>query len=287
MRGKAVLIALAVAFLAAAAMAQDQPQVRTPILSDMYCSGVVTRQAPPTDTVLITGEGSDYKLTFQEGDYVYINKGEGQGVHVGDEFSIIRPVDEPTRTPWYNQEFSIMHAMGTLWEDEGRVKVVVAQPNVSIAQIENSCEYLQRGDVALPFTQRPAPPLKSEQKFDRFAAPSGKPKATVVFGKHFQQTFSGDDVVYVNLGTAQGVKVGDYFRVFRYTGDQNEFAYQTRRMAFDVYGFGAVSKEFNRDNVPREVLGEGIVVRTSENSSSVILTFALREIYAGDTVEIE
>ena len=117
--------------------------------------------------------------------------------------------------------------------------------------------------------------------------PAANPKATVVFGKHFQQTFSGDDVVYVNLGTAQGVKVGDYFRVFRYTGDQNEFAYQTRRMAFDVYGFGAVSKEFNRDNVPREVLGEGIVVRTSENSSSVILTFALREIYAGDPVEID
>ena len=96
----------------------------------MYCSGLVTRQAPPQDTVLITGEGSDYKLTFQEGDYVYINKGEGQGVHVGDEFSIIRPVDEPTRTPWFNQQFSIMRALGTLWEDEGRVKVVVVHPNI-------------------------------------------------------------------------------------------------------------------------------------------------------------
>jgi Flagellar assembly protein T, C-terminal domain len=285
MRGKAVILALALTFAAASLQAQDK--TRNPIPSDMYCSGLVTRQAPPQDTVLITGEGSDYKLTFQENDYVYINKGEGQGVHVGDEFSIIRPVSEPTRAPWFNQEFSIMRAMGTLWEDEGRVKVVVVQPNTSIAQVENSCEYLQRGDVALPFAQRPAPPLKSEDKFDRFAPASGKPKAMVVTGKHFQQTFGSDDVVYVNLGAAQGVKVGDYFRVYRQTGNQNEFAYQTRRMAFDVYGFGAVSKEFKPDNTPREVLGEGIVVRTSENASSVILTFALREIYAGDYVELE
>jgi hypothetical protein len=285
MRGKAILLALAIAFATSSLMAQDQ--VRTPIPADMYCSGLVSRQAPPRDTVLITGEGSDIKLTFQEGDYVYINKGEGQGVHVGDEFSIIRPVDDPTRTPWFNQEFSIMHAIGTLWEDEGRVKVVVVHPNTSIAQVENSCEYLQRGDIALPFAQRPAPPLKPEDKFDRFAPTSGKPKAMVVFGKHFQQTYGSDDVVYVNLGSAQGVKVGDYFRVFRYTGPQNEFAYQTRRMAFDVYGYGAVSKNYKWDNVPREVLGEGIVVRTSENASSVIITFSLREVYAGDYVELE
>jgi hypothetical protein len=285
MRGKAILLALAIAFATSSLMAQAP--VRTPIPADMYCSGLVTRQAPPRDTVLITGEGSDIKLTFQEGDYVYINKGEGQGVHVGDEFSIIRPVDDPTRTPWFNQEFSIMHAIGTLWEDEGRVKVVVVHPNTSIAQVENSCEYLQRGDVALPFTQRPAPPLKPEDKFDRFAPTSGKPKAMVVFGKHFQQTYGSDDVVYVNLGSAQGVKVGDYFRVFRYTGPQNEFAYQTRRMAFDVFGYGAVSKGYKWDNVPREVLGEGIVVRTSENASSVIITFSLREVYAGDYVELE
>jgi hypothetical protein len=285
MRGKAVFMALALALAATSLKAQDQ--VRTPIPSDMYCSGLVTAQAPPRDTVLITGEGSDYKLTFQEGDYVYINKGEGQGVHVGDEFSIIRPVTEPTETRWFKWQFSIMHAIGTLWEDEGRVKVVVVQPNVSIAQVENSCEYLQRGDIAVPFAQRPAPPLKPEDKFDRFAPVSGKGKAMLVTGKHFQITYGTDDVVYVNLGTSQGVKVGDYFRVFRYTGQQNETAYQTARMAFDVYGYGSTSKDFKWDNMPREVLGEGIVVRTSENASSVIITFALRELYAGDYVEIE
>lgn len=289
MRGKAIWMAgftlLTIAFASTPLRAQEHG--RAPIPSDMYCSGLVTTQAPPQDTILITGEGSDYKISFQEGDFVYLNKGEGQGVHVGDEFSIIRAVKEPTETRWFKWQFSIMKAIGTLWEDEGRVKVVVVQANRSIVQIENSCEYLQRGDIAVPFAQRPAPSLKPEDKFDTFAPSSGKAKAMLVTGKHFQITYGTDDVVYVNLGTSQGVKVGDYFRVFRYTGQQNETAYQTVRAAFEIYGFGATSKEYKWDNMPREVLGEGIVVRTSENASTVIVTFALREFYAGDYVELE
>jgi hypothetical protein len=100
-------------------------------------------------------------------------------------------------------------------------------------------------------------------------------------------------VFYVNLGSAQGVKVGDYFRIFRYTGTEHEYAYQTERFAFDVdawagvYGFGSAPAKYKWDNTPREVIGEGIVVRTAPNSSSVLLTFCLREAYAGDYVEIE
>ncbi len=50
----------------------------------------------------------------------------------------------------------------------------------------------------------------------------------VMIGKAFQVSFGTNDVFYVNLGSAQGVKVGDYFRIFRYTGTQHETAYQTR-----------------------------------------------------------
>jgi hypothetical protein len=88
--------------------------------------------------------------------------------------------------------------------------------------------------------------------------------------------------------------VGDYFRIFRFTGTQNETAYQTSRFAFNVdgdlgptYGYGGVSKRYNWANVPREVLGEGVVLRTGPNSSTVLITFSAREIYAGDYVEME
>ena len=77
----------------------------------------------------------------------------------------------------------------------------------------------------------------------------------VITGKKFQQQVGNNDMIYVNLGTTQGVKVGDYFRIFRYQGTQHETDYQTPRYAFDrsrampykdvgIYGFGAVSKKY-------------------------------------------
>ena len=285
MRGKLTILGLVAALAGTVANAQDR--TRTPIPADMYCSGVVSAQAPARDTYIITGEGSDTKTTFQEGDYVYLNKGAGQGIHVGDEFSIVRAVEEFTKEPWFNRQFQLMRALGTVWEDEGRVKVVVVHPTTSVAQIENSCEYMQRGDIAVPFAERPAPPLKPEENFDRFAPPSGKAKAMLVTGKHYQISYGTNDMVYVNLGEAQSVHVGDYFRVFRYQDQESETAFQIHRIAFEIFGYGGVGKEYKYDSVPREILGEGIVVRTSQNAASVVITFALKPMYAGDYVELE
>lgn len=291
MRGKIALAGLILALSGAGAWAQGSAPTTTQ--DDMYCSGVVTTESMPRDTYLITGEGSSYKITFQEGDYVYINKGSSQGVKVGDQFSVIRRVKDPVDEEWTKWQFSILHAMGTVWQDEGRLRVVVTQPNTAVAQVQHSCEYMQRGDLVLPFAEHPAPPLKTETNFDRFAPPSGKTTAMVITGKRFQVEYGTNDIVYVNLGSQQGVKVGDYFRVFRYAGTEHQTQYQTPRFAFDadgylgVYGFGSVPAKYKWDNVPREVIGEGIVVRTGTNSSTVMITFSLREIYAGDYVEVE
>jgi hypothetical protein len=297
MRGKIVLAGLILGLSGIAAAAQGTaPAVPRP--SDMYCSGIITTEAVPRDTMLITGEESNYKIIFNEGDYVYINKGSDQGVKPGDEFSVVRSLKDPYGIEWTKWEWSILHKMGTVWEDEGRVRVISARQGVSIGQVENECDYLQRGDIVLPFSPRPAPPLRPAANFDRFAPSDGKPMAMIITGKKFQAQVGSNDIVYVNLGSSQNVKVGDYFRIFRFQGTQHETNYQTPRYSFDmeqgdaipdvgIYGFGTVSKKYNWMNTPREDVGEGIVLRTAPNSSTVLITFSLREIYPGDYVEIE
>lgn len=289
MRGRAFscgLILTVFGALAPAANAQ-QSQTASAIPADMYCSGVVSTEAVPHDTYLITGEQSNYKTIFQEGDYVYINKGASQGAKVGDQFSVVRAVKPYNDVSWFKWQSSLLRAMGTVWEDEGRLKVVVAQPNVSIAQVEESCNYMQRGDIVLPFAERQPPALKTEANFDRFAPPSGKGKAMVVTGKAFQNQLGMHDIAYINLGSAQGVQEGEYFRIFRYQGTQDEAVYQSRGIATHIYGFGSAPGNWKWDNLPREVLGEGIVLRTGPNSSTVLITFSQREILAGDYVELE
>jgi hypothetical protein len=296
MRGKIVLAGLVLGLSGMVAGAQSAPPV--PRSGDIYCSGEVTTEAIPHDTYVITGEQSSTRITFDEGDYVYVNKGSNQGVKVGDVFSAVRAVKDPFGIEWTKWEFAILKKMGTVWEDEGRVKVIIVRPDTSIGQVEHSCDYVQRGDILLPFTERPAPPLKSEAGFDRFAPANGKPLAMVITGKKFQQQVGNNDIIYVNLGNSQGVKIGDYFRIFRYQGTQHETAYQTPRYAFDqedgmavpdvgIYGFGSVPKKWTWSNVPREDVGEGIVLRTGPNSATVLITFCLRPVYPGDYVEIE
>lgn len=292
MHGKMIFAGLVLALSGSVVAAQEQPQV--PIANDLYCSGIVTTENVPRSAYIITGEGSDYQITFDQGNYVYIDRGASAGVKVGDEFSVIRPSVDPIDIEWTKWQYGILRKMGTVWEDEGSVKVVVVHQNTSVAQIDHSCNFVQRGDVVVPFVERTAPPLKSEDNFDRFAPPSGKAKAMVIVGKRFQESLGTYDVAYINLGNQQGVRVGDYFRVFRYTGTQHETAYQTNRFAFDIegewgptFGFGSSPTKWNWTNVPREVLGEGIVLRTAPDSSTVLLTVTLRPVYAGDYVEIE
>jgi hypothetical protein len=301
MRGKLAFTALLLAFAAGAALAQSDAQTETanvtpvPTDSDLYCSGTVTTEHVPRSSYVITGEESNYKITFEYGDYVYINRGANQGTKVGDEFFVVRPAVDPlVDVEWTKWQYAILHKMGTVWQDIGRLSVVVVNKNTSIAQVTHACTYLQRGDFIAPFAERTAPPLKPENNFDRFAPESGKPKAMVIQGKNFQQAMGTNDVMYVNLGSNQGVRVGDYFRVFRYTGTQHEVAYQTGRFAFEIepqwgptFGFGAASRKWDWKNTPRAVLGEGVVVRTSPNAAVVLLTFTLREVYPGDYVEIE
>jgi hypothetical protein len=273
--------------LLAAMVASAQNSSRAPIQNDMYCSGIVSDEAVPANTFVITGDFSNTLTTFGQGDYLYINKGTSQGVKVGDEFIAIRAVKDDNKVQWFSWADSILHKIGTVWEDEGRMRVVVAQENTSTAQITHSCSYVQRGDIVLPVPSRETPAMKPVEAFDRFAPASGKPMAMVVTGKEFHISMGTNDIAYVNLGAAQGVKVGDYFRVFRYSGTETELAYQGRRNAFKVYGFGAAPTKYKWDTVPRQVIGEGVVLRTAPNASTVLLTFTLSEIYAGDYVELE
>ncbi len=257
-----------------------------PTAHQVYCSGVVTTQHIPDETYVISGENSWYKIVFQPDDYVFINRGASQGVKVGDQFEVVRPVADPEETKWFKYQTMLSKVMGTTYADIGRLRVVHVNEKTSIARSVLACDLMQRGDIVRPFTERPAPPFHAAQ-FDIFAAPSGKKLAMVVNTKEFGQLAGAGKIAYVNLGSAQGVQVGDYFRVFRYQGTHNDLMYQIPESAYMVYGFGRAPHPYQWNDLPRQVLGEGIVLRTAPNSSTILLTTARQEIYAGDYVEVE
>jgi hypothetical protein len=129
--------------------------------------------------------------------------------------------------------------------------------------------------------------LKPEAKLDTFAPSSGKAKAMIVSTRFFGELASEGKIVYVNLGTAQGVKVGDYFRIFRYQGAHLEQAYQIPRTEYALFGFGAAPRPYLGTELPRDILGEGVVLRLGKNAATVLITSSELQIYPGDYVELE
>jgi hypothetical protein len=277
-------LGLGVAMCTGVARAQRAPAGLSEV--NVYCSGMVTDQAVPSDTYLISGEDSSYRITFTPGDAVYINRGADQGVKVGDEFEVIRHVHDIMPVLWFKFQPKLSQAMGANYADIGRVRVVNVLPKTSVAEVGLSCDLLQRGDIVRPFQTRPFPTLHNV-KFDPFAPPSGKKLAMVVTTKDYGVISGVGGIVYVNLGSAQGVQAGDYFRIFRYQGSSNDLLYQERNTAFKMYGFGSTPVAYQWDNLPRQVIGEGIVLRTGPNSSTVMVTNSRNEISVGDYVEIE
>jgi hypothetical protein len=254
---------------------------------DLYCSGLITDQPVPNNLYVISGEDSRYRTTFQEGESIYINTGAEQGVKVGDQFDVVRPItDMMGQTVWFKYQAMLSRAMGTRYADIGRLRVKHVDAKTSTAEMSVSCDPLQRGDIVRPFTARPAPQFHNI-KLDPYAAPSGKKTGMIVTAKDYDTLAAPGRIVYVNLGSAQGMRIGDYFRVFRYEGTRIETVAQVPNTSYKAFGFGSTPVAYEWNNLPRQVLGEGIVLRTGPNSSTVMLTTAREEIFIGDYVEVE
>jgi hypothetical protein len=277
-------------FAAAATSAQESAQpgsaTNSPDYTAVHCSGFVSDNVS-TDIRVISGEQSNLKITFTRGDYIYINRGRDKGVQVGDRFSVVRPTSDPLDVQWFKWQQKLIKAMGQLYADTGQVRVVNVQPNVSIAQIDFSCGYIERGDIVRPYVERPSPPFKDASAFDHFAPVNGKRVAMVVAGIDNTEMYGKNTTVYVNLGSNQSVRIGDYFRIFRYEGTLAETAPQSKNYQYELYGFGSAHAKYTWKDLPREIIGEGIVINEGPNGSTMLITYSSLPVYAGDYVELE
>ena len=277
---------LCLVLLVGAGLAAAQARQATVSYADVYCSNMYSKEAVPRDTYIISGEESDLKITFGQGEWVYINKGSSGGVKVGDEFLVSRPEKDSGNISWFVWQWKLKQAMGTLWKDVARLKVVHVDANTSTAEVTFTCDMVLRGDYVRPFAAR-ALPVIQPGAVDPFAPSSGKSTGMVVTAKNWQVMVGTFDTFYMNLGTAQGVKEGDVVRIFRHPGTHDEMLYRPYGLAYTSYGYGSTPVRYTWKDLPREILGEGVVLRTSENSSTVLVTKALREMFLGDYVEIK
>lgn len=290
------LVAVGVALAPLTALAQEPaagPQVYQgglrPSYKDVYCAGFVSSTPLTSPLTIIAGEDTVGRIMYGQHEYVYLSQGSNGGVQAGQEYIVLRRVKDATKLQSFETQNRLLHQMGTVYQDVGRVRVHVAHETTATAHIVHVCDALQNGDFLVPFRERAVPDYQLERSFDRFAPFSGRAVATVVAARDFPALVGTGDTIYINLGTSQGVKVGDYVRLFRpATGTRYEGGKRGALGTRQGYeGQGVNYSPTKRTDLPREALGEAMIILVDANAATAVITYSVGEIHPGDYVELQ
>ena len=243
--------------------AAPMPEVqRYPIALDvdLYCSGAILKDTSSWKVHIIGSEENTQKVALALFDVVYLNMGEAEGISPGDEFTAlhkIRSIEHPLT----------LQTMGDYVIQTGRIKVVATQEHTSTAQVVYSCDATMIGDYLIPFEPREVPLLSDMPPVDRFSQEGPNPKGYIVFAKDDLGSVGQEHEVQIDLGTKDGITVGTRLVIYRH---QDKLYDQT-----------GASKD-----TPRKVLGEMVVFRVLDSTSTgrIIQMYDFAEV--GDQVEI-
>jgi hypothetical protein len=271
---------------------------QTPRAQDIYCAGFISKDRIPDANYVNGGLETPVSTKFKLGEMLYL---AGSGYQAGQLYSIVRELKDVNEYEIFPGQKKILAATGHPYGEIGRVRVVDTRNHSAIAQVEFSCDAINPGDVAMPFVERPAIAFRAPGHFDRFAPASGKLSGRIVLAKDFDSELGTGMKVYMNMGSNQGVKVGDYFRVVRsYTatlGDPvDSLSFKTgptedTQMHPATYEAGRFDKtkgpNIHVSDLPRRAVGEVVVLNVTPTASSAMIVFALEDVHAGDMVELD
>ena len=278
--------------------------------SETVCGGFIEPQVPGGEPQIVGAESERHHRTFAEGDFVFIDAGAQQGVKVGQEFDVTRPRGQ------FRSKFSHKGTLGVYVQEVGQLRVVRVRDRVSVAEVTNSCDDLLLGDLLRAAPSGASPATRSDGNLDRFAEPSGKQTGHIVLARDGREYLSRDEIVFVDLGAEDNLRVGDRLTVFRPEGHGTIVKYgdevvpnSRRGFESDEFRGGGFSNEaqrvkdvdgpksgrtvktpsikHNRPPVPRHVVGELVVLHVEGRTATAVVTRNLEEINTGDAVEVQ
>lgn len=271
-------------------------RVQTPTYADVYCAGFISKHILPDANFVAGGLQTPQTTKFTRGDIVYL---EGSGYSAGSEYEIVRALKDINEYELYPGQQKLLKETGQPYEEVGRVKIVDTRNKVAIGQIDYACDAINPGDTAIPFAEKQLVNFHSPIRFDRFLPASNKVSGRIVMGKDFDSELGTGHKVYINIGSNQGVKIGDYYRAVRaYEADLKD--------PVDSLSFRASVSEdtqkkspsfdpqlFEKNNgpvihvrdLPRRAVGEIVIIGVTDTTATGMIVFSLEDVHAGDGVE--
>jgi hypothetical protein len=209
----------------------------------------------------LTGNRRDDRRFLLEGETVYMNAGSEQGVKVGDRFLILKTVARKVQHP------TTKHKFGDVVQQVGVIRVVTPQAKGSVATIERCLDGVEVGDHLVRFTEPANLPLQLRTDITDpvKVAPNS---AVVVYARDDHQHTAMGDMVIVDKGTNDGLKVGDVL-----------LAVRTR-----TFPVGPDGDRKSATETTTHYIGQALVVRTDAQTATCRLLRTTEEILLGDTL---
>ena len=273
-------------------------RIQTPTYADLYCAGFISKQILPDANYVAGGLQTPSTTKFTRGDMVYL---QGTGYTAGAEYEIVRALKDINEYEMYPGEKKLLKEAGQPYEEVGRVKIIDTRNKTAIGQVEYSCDAVNPGDTTIPFAEKQAVPFHAPARFDRYLPASSKLSGRIVMGKDFDSQLGTGQKVYLNVGSNQGVKIGDFFRAVRsYEADLKDpvdslsfkaaIAEDTQKKtpsvdpAMFTKGNGPV---IHVRDLPRRAVGEIVIIGVTNTTATGMIVFALEDVHAGDDVEAD
>jgi hypothetical protein len=181
------------------------------------------------------------------------------------------------------------------------VRIIDTRSRAAVAQIEYSCDPINPGDTAIPFAEKSMIAFHPPMRFDRFLPTSSKVSGRIVMARDFDSELGTGQKIYFNVGSNQGVKVGDYFRATRqYEADLHDpvdsLSFKAALSEDTQKKQASVDPNFlTRSNgpvihvrdLPRRAVAEVVVIGTTPTTATGMIVFAMEDVHAGDDIELD
>jgi hypothetical protein len=273
--------------------------------TDLYCAGFISDREITPEFYIIGGEKESEQDWFSSSNVVYLNYGAKNGASVGESLSVIREKGK-YENPYTGKD------LGRYFEELGVLRIIATQRNVSIARVETSCSTMRLGDFVRAYDGYVGPAPREYQPLNRYDLPSGKLSGQIVLARDGREMLAERDVVYLDIGDKQGVKLGQYYTVYRDAAKHegpvglqfnpilevdDDFPHRLHDYSDDTYkgpDFAIIKGKKDQDDIiedrvglPRKVVGEICIIRVEDKSATAIITRVAQEVFLGDYVEMQ
>ncbi|NWJ40325.1 MAG: LysM peptidoglycan-binding domain-containing protein [Geothrix sp.] len=197
-----------------------------------------------------------------EGEVVYLNGGVDQGLKVGDRFLVLKTVARKLMHPTLPKK-----NLGDVIKQVGVVRVITAQSKGSVAVIERSLDTVEIGDRLVKFVEPANIPLQ-------LRTDTGEPVKTapnagvVVYSRDDKLHSAGGDMIIIDKGANDGLKVGDVLLAVRVR----------------TFPVGSGTEKKPPTETTTHYLGQVLVVRADAQTVTCRVLRSTEEILTADTI---